>query len=83
VASSVVHFKVSPSPLFQVSDEARFLNVVKAAFSQRRKTILNSLKHFKGMKEAISDCGIDPGTRPEKLSIENFAALSKALKLMQ
>ena len=81
VDSAVVHFDVSPAPLLEVSDEGLFLRIVKTAFSQRRKTILNSLKDFRGIKEAFQQTGTDPGLRPETLSIENFAALTIALKL--
>ncbi len=80
VDSAVVHFKVSPSPLYPVSDEQLFFDVVRTAFAQRRKIISNSLKKFEGIANALSDCGIDPGQRPEKLSIGDFVKLANALK---
>ncbi len=80
VDSAVVHFEVYPSARFRVSDEALFKKVVKTAFSQRRKTILNSLKKLDGITDALPDAGIDPGLRPETLSIEDFVRLSNALK---
>jgi 16S rRNA (adenine1518-N6/adenine1519-N6)-dimethyltransferase len=79
VDSAVVYFKVYSSPLFRVSDEALFLNVVKTAFSQRRKIILNSLKKLEGIKGALQNAGIAPGLRPENLSIEDFVRLTNAL----
>lgn len=82
VDSAVIHFKVYPFPLVQVSDETLFIKVVKTAFSQRRKTILNSLKPFPGISDSLSDTGIPPGLRPECLSIEDFARLSNALKYL-
>lgn len=82
VDSAVVHFDVFPTPLYEVSDEKLFSRIVKTAFSQRRKTILNSLKDISGIKEAFQRTGTDPGLRPEKLSIENFAALTNTLKLL-
>jgi 16S rRNA (adenine1518-N6/adenine1519-N6)-dimethyltransferase len=80
VDSAVVHFEVSPSPLFQVSDEKLFFDIVRTAFSQRRKTISNSLKKFEGIGDALADSGIDPGQRPEKLSITDFARIANVLK---
>ena len=79
VDSAVVHFKVSSSPRYKVSDEALFLKIVRTAFSQRRKTIVNSLKLFQGVKDALREAGIDPGIRPEKLSIQDFIRLADAL----
>jgi 16S rRNA (adenine1518-N6/adenine1519-N6)-dimethyltransferase len=64
-----------------------FRKVVKAAFSHRRKTLLNSLRSslmawdretlIKGMKK----CGIDHGRRPETLDIDEFICFTKALAL--
>jgi len=49
--------------------------VVAAAFSQRRKTLRNSLA---GLLDAaqIAAAGVDPGARPETLRPEQFAALA-------
>lgn len=79
VDSAVVHFEVSPKPLYTIKDETFFLKVVKAAFSHRRKTILNSLKPFNGIKEALSAAGIDSKSRAEVLSIKDFIKLADAL----
>jgi 16S rRNA (adenine1518-N6/adenine1519-N6)-dimethyltransferase len=79
VDSAVVHFDVSPTVLYKVNNEELFSDVVKTAFSQRRKTILNSLKSFEGIKEALQEAGIDPQLRPEKLSIKEFANLADIL----
>ena len=79
VDSAVVHFEVSPTPIFDVKDEAFFLRVVKTAFMQRRKMISNSLKEFDGITDALEETGIDPNIRPEMLSAEDFTRLSNAL----
>ena len=79
VDSAVVHFEVSPRPLYNVLDEALFLHMVKTAFSQRRKRISNSLKELPGIKEALFGEGIDPGLRPETLSMQDYVRLSNAL----
>jgi len=83
VDSAVVHFEVSPSPFFQVKDEEFFLKVVKTAFSQRRKTLTNSLKTFEGIKDALRKTGMDPKLRPENLSIEDYVRLTEVLKRSQ
>ena len=52
--------------------------VVALTFGQRRKTLRNSLKSCLP-ESAIRDAGIDPGARPETLTIAAFAALANAL----
>ena len=80
VDSAVVYFEVSPSPFFKVKDEEFFLKVVKTAFSQRRKTIINSLKTFEGIRDSLKKIGMDPKLRPENLSIEDYVRLAEALE---
>jgi len=53
VDSAVVHFNVSPRPVFPVSNEKLFFDIVRTAFSQRRKTILNSLRKYEGIEGAL------------------------------
>ena len=80
VDSAVVHFEVCPQiPHKLKTDEEFLLKVVKTAFSQRRKTISNSLRSFKNIKEALIEAGIDSKLRPETLSIEDFIRLANAL----
>lgn len=80
VDSEVVYFEVFPRPRYEIKDINFFLRVVKTAFSHRRKTLLNSLKSFQGVKEACTIAGIDPKLRPETLSINDFIMLSDALR---
>ncbi|GBE04851.1 ribosomal RNA small subunit methyltransferase A [bacterium BMS3Abin10] len=88
VDSAVVYFDVPAQPVHRIKDEAFFHEVVKTAFSQRRKTLLNSLRSLeekfpgslKGIKESLLEAGIDPGLRPEVLGIEDFARLAQALR---
>ena len=72
-------------PAVSVKDEKMFFRTVKAAFSQRRKTLLNCLvANFPQSKEEITtimtSVGIEPTRRGETLSLEEFAKLSDALK---
>lgn len=82
VDSAVVHFEVSPQLLYRTANEKFFLAVVKKAFSQRRKTILNSLKSYKNIREALLETDIDSRIRPEVLSIKDFIRLAEALQLL-
>ena len=72
------------------SDERDFLfSITRAAFSQRRKTLVNSLSSlFAGklgkerLQEAITVCGFDPLVRGETLSFDEFVKLAKTLRMM-
>lgn len=77
VDSAVVRLHPLPVPRFDTGDDDIFASLVKTAFSQRRKTIANSLKSMID-RELIAACNIDPGLRAENLSIEDFAQLSRA-----
>lgn len=82
VESAVVSLDVMAEPPVAVKDEKTFFEVVKAAFGQRRKTILNNLGRIvEGLDKAeinrfLSDMGIDPGRRGETLKIEEFARIA-------
>ncbi|MEL6366507.1 MAG: 16S rRNA (adenine(1518)-N(6)/adenine(1519)-N(6))-dimethyltransferase RsmA [Pseudomonadota bacterium] len=56
--------------------DSNFEPVVKRAFSMRRKTLRNALRDFVDA-EQMMNIGIDPGRRPETLSIAEFDALSR------
>ena len=87
VTSSVVRLTPRPAPA-EVDDPDRFFQVVKAAFSQRRKTLLNALSSAFGDKipkeellRIILSCGFSTDVRGERLGIPEFARLSKVLPL--
>jgi 16S rRNA (adenine1518-N6/adenine1519-N6)-dimethyltransferase len=85
VHSAVIHVGFRPpAPGAEVRDPARFRTLVKAGFAQRRKTLGNALKAGKvappeAMAAALAAAGIDPGRRGETLTIEEWAALERAL----
>jgi 16S rRNA (adenine1518-N6/adenine1519-N6)-dimethyltransferase len=67
----------------EVGDEEKFIVFVGKCFEQKRKTLLNNLKHVAGAEkasEAIRAAGLRPGVRAEELTVEEFAALYKAVK---
>ena len=84
VDSAVLKLKVLDEPSIKVKDEKTFFKTVKAAFSQRRKTLLNCLASAfpipkPQLTELMEAAKILPGRRGETLSIEEFALLSDAL----
>jgi 16S rRNA (adenine1518-N6/adenine1519-N6)-dimethyltransferase len=84
VTSAVVRMVPRPAPP-EVDDPAHFFRVVKAAFALRRKTLLNSLSAGLGgqreeIAQAIAACGLPPDVRGERLSIPQFAQLSRRLR---
>ncbi len=83
VDSALVHFEISPLPLFNLKDEEFLMEIVKKAFSQRRKTIMNSLKEFKDIKMALQKADINPMSRAETLSIKDFIRLADAIKVQE
>ena len=72
----------------EVKSEKRFFAVVRAAFNQRRKTLLNALSSGlngftkEQIAQAIADCGLDEKVRGEALGIAEFARLSDLLDTM-
>lgn len=84
VDSAVLKLRILDEPAVKVKDEAVFFKTVKAAFAQRRKTLLNCLAQaFPMSKPELTDLmegiGIIPSRRGETLSIEEFAKLADAL----
>jgi len=79
VESAVIRCTILDKPPVDV-DEKIFFRVVKAAFAQRRKTLLNTLKTsgvpVETLKVILAKAGIDGTRRGETLSIQEFAALS-------
>jgi 16S rRNA (adenine1518-N6/adenine1519-N6)-dimethyltransferase len=75
VDSSVVQLRPHATPPVTVHDAERFSAIVAGAFSQRRKTLRNTLKGLVSA-EQMESIGIDPVRRAETLSLEEFAALA-------
>jgi len=60
------------------ADENLFAELVRAAFTQRRKTLRNALRDHASADE-LSGLGIDPGLRPERLSVAEFVRIANAV----
>jgi 16S rRNA (adenine1518-N6/adenine1519-N6)-dimethyltransferase len=83
VESAVLRAAFGP-PRAQVADEARFRRLVKAGFAQRRKVLANALGAARiapeeALAAALARAGIDPRRRGETLTVEEWAALDRAL----
>lgn len=86
VTSTVLHLERRDAPPCSVRDEGLMFDIVRAAFSQRRKTLLNALSNGLGSRfdkqriaTALRACAFDERVRGEALSIADFARLSDAL----
>ena len=75
VISAIVKLTPHSQPPVQVESLTHFNKVVRTAFSQRRKTLRNSLKSLIS-EEKIRALSIDPGVRAESISLNDFAKLS-------
>lgn len=84
VDSCVIRLDIKKEPPVKVSDEKLYFHVVRGAFSQRRKTLVNSLSSVLGVPkaeaaEAVKAAGLPENIRPEQLRLEDFAAVSEQL----
>jgi 16S rRNA (adenine1518-N6/adenine1519-N6)-dimethyltransferase len=86
VRSAVVRLTMLEQPAVVVDSDERYFSLVRAAFAQRRKTILNNLKAaartlaaIPTVDEAFILAGIDGRRRAETLSLQDFARLYHGL----
>lgn len=85
VDSAVIRLNVLPNSPVTVDNEKTFFAVVKAAFSQRRKILANSLSSGLSIDKAkvleiLQECDIPENIRAEKLSLQNFADIANCLR---
>lgn len=80
ITSSIVRIDPLPAPIAE-AELGDLEKVTAAAFGQRRKMLRQSLKSLSPDCEAlIREAHIEPTERPERLSVEQFAALARALR---
>jgi len=89
VDSAIVRLTPYPTPPVEVADEALFFAVVRAAFGQRRKALLNALSGDPTLgwtreqaAASLQSAGIDGGRRGETLTLAEFAGLAGGLEGM-
>ncbi len=78
IDSAFVRLIPHQSPPCRIDDWTVFGQLVNQAFSQRRKTLRNSLRKLLDVEE-IEAVGVDPGNRAEQLSLVEFANLANRL----
>ena len=81
VDSCVIQLDLTKKGDYKVTDESVFFKMVKSAFAQRRKTILNSVSSGMGIEKeklalAIEKSGLSPTARAEALTMEELVTLS-------
>lgn len=84
VDSTVIRLDIRKQPVVDVKREEDFFLVVKAAFSQRRKTLSNTLSSGLSMNktqiaELLERAGVASNLRAEQLSMQQFADIANAL----
>ena len=84
VDSCVIELDLTQKRDYNVLDEKLFFKMVKSAFAQRRKTILNSLSSGMGIDkakitEAVERAGLSPTARAEALTMEQLTDLSNKI----
>lgn len=87
VDSAAVRFDIKDTTPEGVSDEGFFFRTVRAAFSQRRKTLVNSVSSGLGadkalVAEAAKKASLPENIRPEQLTMEQFISFSECLRTM-
>ena len=87
VTSSVINMKLKAGLISDKEAEKNFFSVVRAAFGQRRKTLVNALfavfnkTHSKDeIITIVENCGFDNRIRGEMLSIDDFIKISSSLR---
>lgn len=86
VGSAVIHLSRYEEPPVHVENEARFFALIRAAFNQRRKTLVNALSNAPELgvtkeqaAEALQRMDLSLTIRGEALTLEQFAQLAKEL----
>ena len=85
VTSKVIKLNIRKEPPIEVQDKELMLKIIKSAFMQRRKTLINALnnaKIFQNKEEGnqiLESLKLDESVRAEKLTLENFADITNRI----
>lgn len=85
VTSKVIKLNIRKEPIIQIKEKEVMFRIIKCAFMQRRKTLLNALVNtqvFRNKEEGtniLEELGLDVNIRPEKLKLEDYAEITKKL----
>lgn len=87
VDSAILRLNMLETPSVKVKDEELLFRIIRGAFNQRRKSIINSLSREavldmpkEKLSAALEHLGIDPSIRPEQLSLSDFARLTNVIR---
>lgn len=84
VDSAVIRLDIKKEPLLPKNREERLFRIIKAGFSERRKTLVNPLsaalkRDKRELSAALAELGIKPAARAEELTLEDFIRLEEKL----
>ena len=85
VTSKVIKLNIRKEPIVKPKDKEKMFKIIKYAFMQKRKTLLNSLTNNKVFNnkqqgiETLNNLHISENVRPEELTLEQFAEISDNL----
>lgn len=86
VSSTVIKLVLRDKPPVEVHSEKGFFKIVKAAFAQRRKTLVNALANSpeipvgkSEVSQILAQCGIDEKRRGETLDLQEFADIANLI----
>ncbi|QIB27782.1 16S rRNA (adenine(1518)-N(6)/adenine(1519)-N(6))-dimethyltransferase RsmA [Caloranaerobacter azorensis] len=85
VDSAVIMLDIYEKPIVEVKDEKLLFKIIKAAFSKRRKTLVNALSlgalgiAKEDIISILNECNIDVKTRAENLSLDEFAKITNTI----
>ncbi len=84
VDSAVIKLEIREKPPIEINDEKKFFSLVKSAFAQRRKTLVNTVSNTSNyskeqIKNALLEIGLNETVRAEQLTMEDLANLSNKL----
>lgn len=86
VESEVIKLTLRKESPVKVADEKKFFELIKVAFMQRRKTLLNAISNSsigiskEEMEKVLQELGIDSKIRGEVLTIEQFATIVERIE---
>ena len=86
VTSEVIKLNIRKTPIVKTQDKDKMFKIIKCAFMQRRKTLLNALVNTKILEnkqqgiEILKTLNISENVRPEELTINQFQEISDLLK---
>ena len=88
VDSCVIRLDIKKETPQNVLDEKLFFRLVKAAFSQRRKTLVNPVSGSLGvgkprLKQLMEESGIKSTARAEELTMEQFIQLANGITMLK